>query len=312
MNFDTTASQNLSLIILAAGIGNRYGGLKQIEPIGPNNELLIDYSIYDALKAGFGKIVFVLNKEIDELFRKRIGQRIEKYCDVKYVYQDLHNVPLELNINNIERKKPWGTAHATLSTEDLINTPFVVINADDYYGRHAFKLMASFLKSVHSEKSYCMLGFKISDVLSEYGHVSRGICKLNSARELVDIDEHTQIKRVGDTIQSFDKDQERWSRLSVKSVASMNIWGFTPAIFSELNTQCEVFFQKNIENLEHAEYYLPDVVKEAVIHKRANVKVIPTNDKWLGITYPQDRERVKMGINSLVLNGYYPEFLWER
>jgi len=300
-----------TLIIMAAGVGSRYGGLKQIDPIGPNGEIIIDYSVYDALGAGFGKIVFVIKEEIEEAFREKVGRTIEKQCQTSYVFQRLDDVPVGFELPP-DRKKPWGTAHATLSCKDVVDSPFAVINADDFYGRSSFQMLGDYLNRAQDHEGvydYCMVGYQLENTLTEHGYVARGVCSVDQNDRLMEIRERTHIEKFDDATK-YTEDGERWIELPQGSTVSMNMWGFTLGLFSELENRFPAFLQQNRDNIEKAEFFLPEVVGDLIRRKKATVKVLPTSDKWLGVTYKQDKPRVRRAIRDLVDHGVYPENLW--
>jgi dTDP-glucose pyrophosphorylase len=300
-----------TLIVLAAGIGSRYGGLKQIDPIGPHGEIIIDYSIYDALRAGFGKVVFVINKTIEGVFRERVGANVEKRCETVYVLQEIDNVPEGFQVPP-GRKKPWGTGHATLSCKDVVDTPFAVINADDFYGRSAYQNLVAHLGKAQDHDAvydYCMVGFRIENTLSEYGHVARGVCFVDGEGFLIGIRERTHIQKFGEAAR-YTEDAETWVEIPAGSIVSMNCWGFTLSLFDELETRFPRFLQNNGDNIERAEFFLPNVVGDLIQENKATVRVLPTEERWFGVTYQQDKPRVKETIKALIQRGVYPENLW--
>jgi NDP-sugar pyrophosphorylase family protein len=299
-----------TLIVLAAGIGSRYGGLKQIEPIGPSGELIIDYSIYDALTAGFGRIVFVIKDEIKELFRERIGKKIEAQCDTRYVFQKL-DLPPGFEVPP-GREKPWGTAQATLICKDVVDTPFVVINADDLYGRSTFQSLCEYLQGAQAGDAahdYCMAGYRLENTLSEHGHVARGVCVVDPDGYLQEIHERTRIEKFGPAAK-YTEDGQNWIEIPRGSTVSMNMWGFTPSLFQQLETMFPRFLRANWANALKAEFYLPEAVGALLRENRARVKVLPSDAQWYGITYREDRPRVEQAIADLVRHGVYPEDLW--
>lgn len=302
---------NPTLVVLAAGVGSRYGGLKQIEPVGPNGEIILDYSIYDALKAGFEKVVFIIKKEIEEVFRERVGSKIERQCETVYVLQDLEDLPPGFNVPP-GRKKPWGTAHATLSCRGVVRSPFAVVNADDYYGLSVFQKISDFLSQVKDKDdllNYCMVGYILNNTLTKHGHVARGVCKVNNQGFLEDIDERTHIEIMGNQVK-YTEDGETWIELSKDSIVSMNLWGFTPSIFQELEWRFTQFLEENSDNLEKVEYFLPYLIKILIKENRAAVRVLSTDERWFGVTYQEDKPLVQNAIQSLIHNGFYPEKLW--
>jgi hypothetical protein len=300
-----------TLVVMAAGIGSRYGGLKQIDPIGPNGEIIIDYSIYDALNAGFGKVVFVIKEDVKEAFREKVGKTIEKRCETTYVFQKIENVPEGFEVPP-GRRKPWGTGHATLSCRNVVHSPFAMINADDFYGRSSYQTLCDYLKNARDRDEvydYCMIGYVLESTLTEHGHVARGVCTVSQGGYLAEIHERRRIEKFGE-IAKYTEDGENWIEIPEGSVASMNIWGFTPSLFSELEARFPQFLQKNSDRIQKAEYFLPDVVGDLLKEKRATVKVLATNERWFGVTYQQDKPRVKRAIGDLIRRGVYPENLW--
>lgn len=301
-----------TLVVLAAGIGSRYGGLKQIEPVGPHDELIIDYSIYDALKAGFDKVVFVITQDIYTLFRERIGERIESRVDTAYIFQEMSHLPAGFTVP-AERQKPWGTAHAVLSCKRVVDSPFVSINSDDYYGASSFQMLAHFLRNTEDPEgipNYAMIGYILENTLTENGYVSRGICRVDPNGYLQEIRERTRVEKFGDAAR-YTENGEDWTILPKGSIASMNIWGFTPSIFDALERGFPKFLNLNQANLIKAEYFLPEVVGSLVASRKARVKVLPSADRWYGVTYRQDHFLVKQAISDLIRCGVYPERLWE-
>ena len=298
------------LVVMAAGIGSRYGGLKQVDPIGPSGELVIDYSIYDGIKAGFAKIIFVISREIEEEFRERIGKTIEKHVDTAYVIQDLEDLPQGFKVP-ANRGKPWGTAHAALCARNEADQPFGVINADDFYGQESFKVLAEFLKQAEDIENiyqYCMIGFTLWNTLSDYGHVARGICTKTDDGYVDDIVERIRIEKFEDQVK-FTEDGKTWVEVPKDAVVSMNTWGFTPSIFKELETRFITFLEGRI-NDPKAEFFIPTVVNELIQEGKARVKICPTNEAWFGMTYREDKERAVHEIGKLIEKGIYPENLW--
>jgi hypothetical protein len=301
-----------ALVILAAGIGSRYGGLKQIAPVGPHGALIIDYSVYDALQAGFGHVVFVINQGIYDIFRQKIGRNVERRCQTTYVFQRLDDLPPGFQPPS-RRKKPWGTAHATLSCRCAVDTPFAVINADDFYGRSAYQLLADHLyRALQHDGAYdyCLVSYTLENTLTEHGHVSRGVCVVDKDGYLKEIHERTRVQRFGQAAK-YTEDGERWVTIPPGSPVSMNMWGFTPSLFGELEIPFRRFLQENLEDLLKTEFLLPEVVAALIAEERATVKVLPANENWYGITYEQDRPRVKRAIRDLIRAGIYPEKLWD-
>lgn len=303
-----------ALIIMAGGIGSRYGGLKQVDPIGPNGEIIIDYAIYDALQAGFGKIVFLIRKEIEEVFREKIGNKIDQRAETVYVFQSVEDVPAGFAIPP-ERKKPWGTGHAVLCCKDVIHEPFAAINADDFYGRHAFQVMADYLRSAQDADGlydYCMVGYRLDNTLSEAGSVARGICKVSPDGYLDGVVERTRIERRNGQ-PKFSENGEDWLSLPPESIVSLNTWGFTPSFMGELERRFPIFLRDCIEHGDFplkSEFFLPSVVNQLIEEGKARVRVLPTTAKWFGVTNPEDRPVVQAAIRALVERGEYPENLW--
>lgn len=304
-------SNKTTLVIMAAGMGSRYGGLKQIDPVGPNGEIIMEYSIYDAIKAGFSKVVFIIKKDIEDTFRDVIGKRIEGLVDVEYVYQSLDNLPQGFSVP-AGRIKPWGTGHAVLCAKNAVKTPFAVINADDFYGANTYKLLNDFLSSNSNSEdkyNYCMVGFKIENTLTENGYVARGVCNVDNSGNLIDIHERTKIMSFGDEAK-YTEDEKVWISIPPNSIVSMNTWGFNQSIFNELENEFPVFLNKSKGNIK-AEFFLPTVVDNLIKSGKADVKVLSTSDKWYGVTYKEDKPNVKKSIGDMVLSGQYPKLLWK-
>ena len=302
----------ISLVIMAAGLGSRFGqGIKQLEPVGLNNEIIMDYSIYDAIKAGFNKIIFIIRKDIEEEFNKVIGNRIKNICDrldveVCYAFQSLENLPEGVTLPN-DRKKPWGTGQAILACKNLVNEPFAVINADDYYGKESFENIYNFLKEYNTSKpyEYCMSGFILKNTLSDNGGVTRGVCKVDSDNFLKEIVETKNI--VKKDSKAFVNDEE----IDYNSNVSMNMWGFTPEFIELLEEGFKKFFG-NIEEEELTkEYLLPIYIGELLEKNKITVKVLKTNDRWFGITYKEDKDLVVNSFRNLIEKGEYSSNLFE-
>ena len=289
--------KSAALVVMAAGMGSRFQGLKQIEPVGPKGEILLDFSVFDAKRAGFDKVVFVIKKEIEKDFKEVIGQRIEKMIDVEYVYQDVNNVPEGVEIP-AERSKPWGTAHAVLTAKDVIDTPFAVINADDYYGISAYKKIYDCITK--DETEICMVGFKLANTITENGTVSRGVCEVEDGI----LKTITEVTKINGNCEYTEDDGATWTPLSEDTVVSMNMWGFKPSIFEEMEEGLVRFFDENKDNLLKAEYFLPSVV-DYKIKKGTSVDVMTTDDKWYGMTYKEDKVVVCEAISELVADGKY-------
>lgn len=296
-----------TLLILAAGMGSRYGGLKQVEPVGPNGEAIIDYSIYDAIRAGFGKVVFVIRESFADAFREKFGPKLEGKIEVDYVYQELDNLPKEFSLPE-GREKPWGTAHAILVTKDIINEPFCALNADDFYGFNAYKVMAEYLSQSSDETEYSMVGYKLHNTLSDYGSVSRGVCEVDENNLLQKIVETTKILKREDKIISVEPDGTE-EQLTGNESVSMNIWGFKPSIFGSLEEKFSAFLKNHI-NEPKSEIFIPSVVFDMIQEKKTSVKVLEADSPWFGVTYKEDKPRVVAKINQLIDAGEYPEKLF--
>lgn len=294
-----------TLLVLAAGMGSRYGGLKQIDPVGPAGETIIDYSIYDALRAGFGKLVFIIRKDIEDAFRETIGSRFEKRVAVAYVFQSLDDIPARFTVPE-GRTKPWGTTQAILLAEGAIREPFAAINADDFYGAESYRELARHLTS--GSPDYAMVGFVLRNTLSDFGSVARGVCQVSSGGYLQSIVEMTKVEREGNGARNTDP-AGKVARLSGDEPVSMNYWGFTPLVFGQLRERFEKFLEQNASDLK-AECYIPNTVGELVAAGNARVKVLHSGDPWFGVTYREDRPRVVESIRRLIAAGLYPERLW--
>lgn len=288
--------KDITLVVMAAGMGSRFGGLKQIEPVGRNNEVLLDFSVYDAVKAGFTKVVFVIKHAIEEDFKAMVGKRIEKMVKVEYVFQENDVLPNGFTCPD-DRVKPWGTAHAILCCKDVVKEPFAVVNADDFYGRSAFQKIAEFLKN-ETEK-YCMVGFRLVNTLTENGHVSRGVCEIKNDM-LQSVTERTKIIDCKYT----EDDGETWIPLSPDTVVSMNLWGFMPDIFGYIEKGFIEFLNKSI-NVPKSEYYLPSVVSSLIENGEKQVNVLVAEDKWYGVTYKEDKKNVVDAIGKMIDAGLY-------
>ena len=301
--------KSTTLLILAAGMGSRYGGLKQLDPIGPSGEFIIDYSIFDAKRAGFDKVVFVIKEENLDLFRDTVGKRIEKVMDVRYVFQKQNNICSGVNIP-ADRKKPWGTAHAVYCAENDVTTNFAVINSDDFYGRDAFRKLHDFLVTA-KDGNYCMVGYPLINTVTENGSVSRGICSISSEGRLQGIQEMTKIQHAANGgLENVEEGSE--CSLKDETIVSMNCWGFTQQLFRLIDDELPKFFEanKNKNNLEKAEFFLPSVVDDAMKAGECSVDVLKSEDKWFGVTYKEDRPVVVSSIKKLVDEGIYPGNLW--
>lgn len=296
----------MDLVIMAAGMGSRFGGLKQVEPVGPNGEFILDYSIYDAKKAGFNRVVFIIKEENYDLFRNTVGKRIENVIDVDYVFQDINNIPSFVDIPE-DRVKPWGTAHAIYSCKDKVKNNFAIINADDFYGYDAFKTMASYLKEMNT-KEYCMVGYKAKNTLTDKGSVKRGVCYIDNGY-LVKLVESSIIEQNGEII-ATPLNEEKGFTIQEDDYVSMNLFGFNPTLFDYLEKKFNSFFEENINQLEKCEWLIPDVVFQAINEKEAQVRVLNTKARWYGITYREDKEKLVKQINEMIKENIYPLNLW--
>jgi len=294
-----------TLLVMAAGMGSRYGGLKQIDPVGPSGEALMDYSIFDAIRAGFGKVVYVIRKDIEAPFKETIGAKFEKRIPVDYVYQELDNLPAGFKVPE-GRTKPWGTTQAVLMAEGAVQEPFAVINADDFYGQEGYQVLAKHLTS--GSPDYAMVGFVLRNTLSEFGSVARGVSQADSNGYLQSVVELTKVERDGNGAKNTDP-EGKVTQLTGDELVSMNMWGFQPSIFPLLRERFHAFLQQSGNDLK-SEHYVPTAVNELVSSGQARVKVLRTNDAWFGVTYREDRPRVVDSIAALVKKGKYPEKLW--
>ncbi len=298
-----------TLVIMAAGIGSRFsGGIKQLAPVGPNGEIIMEYSIYDAMEAGFDKVVFVIRKNLEKDFKEAIGKRIEEKVAVKYVFQELDGIPEKHKDKLGERVKPWGTGQAILCCKDVVQEPFLVINSDDYYGKMAYKEMYEYLTSgkmvEHDNKiPACMVGFVLENTLSDNGGVTRGICKMNEEHYLTEIEEMRNVMKCNDGVKVFTEQGE--VVIPGESEVSMNMWGFTPKMFEILEAGFEQFFEELDPTDAKAEFLLPTIIGQLLKNKKIEVKVLPTKDKWFGVTYKEDKEKVVNAIKELIDAGLY-------
>ncbi|MBR0466556.1 MAG: NTP transferase domain-containing protein [Clostridia bacterium] len=292
MSFDAT------LVVMAAGMGSRFGGLKQLEPMGPRGEVLLDFTVYDAKEAGFNKVVFVIKHEIEKPFRELVGSRIEKMIEVDYAFQETDILPGSFTCPST-RIKPWGTGHAVYCAKDKVNTPFAVVNADDYYGKDAFVKMYNFLSD--NSEDYCMVGFRLANTLTENGTVSRGVCEIENGY-LKSVTERTEIKDC-----AYKDENGNFIKMPENTIVSMNMWGFTADFFSFAEKGLVKFLEKNI-NEPKAEYYLPSIVSSLIEKGQKKVRVLSSEDKWYGVTYKEDKELVVKAMKQKVENGEYKDF----
>ena len=299
------------LLIMAAGMGSRYGGLKQMDPVGPDGEVILDYSIFDARRAGFKRVVFLIKHEIEADFRERVGQRIERFMDVRYAFQQVEKIPAPYAVPD-GRVKPWGTGHAVLCCRELLDAPFAVINADDYYGPGAFQAAYDALVGMENGgHGYVMVGYRLENTLSDHGHVSRGVCEVDENGLLQGIRERTHIIASCDG-PLFTEDGETYRRLAPESLVSMNMWGFSPSLLDTLAQEFPAFLEKAAaENPLKAEYFLPTVVDGMLHRGEATVRVLPCPDRWQGVTYPEDKPIVKAALAQMAADGLYPTPLWQ-
>ena len=300
-----------TLVIMAAGMGSRYGGVKQLDPVGPSGEIIMDYSVYDAISAGFNKVVFIIRKELEKDFREVIGDKFSKNIEVDYVFQELDDLPDGIALPE-GRTKPWGTGQAVLSCKGVVNEPFAVINADDYYGKEAFVKIHDYLVSLDSGEdkyAFCMAGFVLANTLSDNGTVTRGICKVDKEGILIDINETADLIQVGDFVEGKDLMTNEEVNLDINSVVSMNMWGFTPELLEELEAGFKEFIEDHGSQLK-TEYLLPDVIADLIKEDKAKVKVLSTKDKWFGVTYKEDKKKVMESFQELIDKGLYPKKLF--
>jgi NDP-sugar pyrophosphorylase family protein len=305
----TATRTELTLVVMAAGMGRRFGGTKQIAPVGPFGESLLEYTLHDAALVGFGRVVFVIRPEIESLFRERIGRRVEAALATRYVFQELHDLPAGFALPT-GREKPWGTGHAVLSARHEIQGPFAVVNGDDFYGRGSLRAIADFLRSTRDDSfgRHALVGFPIENTLTEHGCVARGLCAVSSDGTLLGITERTRIRRQDDSAE-YAVDASSWQPIARGTAVSMNLWGFLPSMMSELERRFPEFLRAMDDPLQ-SEYFLPAVVDSLVKAGRATVRVLPTDDRWFGITYREDSGGVSTAIQTLVECGEYPTRLW--
>ena len=307
------AAKEPVLVIMAAGLGSRYGGLKQMDPISDKDEIILDFSLYDAVMAGFKKVIFVIKKEIEEDFRKRIEGKADKYIETVYAYQEIDDLPYGFEVPE-GRTKPWGTCHAVLACRDLIDGPFAVINADDYYGAGAFHTIYDYLAGAEDGDTYnyCMVGYNIENTLTENGSVARGVCAGTDDGYLAEIHERTKIMRKDGKIAYTEDDGKTFTEIPKGTPVSMNVWGFTESFIKEAMARFPKFLEEALkENPLKAEFFLPFVVQELLSEGKARVRLLNSYDKWYGVTYKEDKEDVVNALQSLKDKGFYPDKLWK-
>ena len=300
------------LVIMAAGMGSRYGGLKQIDPVDEQGDIIMDFSLFDARRAGFEKVVFIIKKQNEKDFREAVGDRISQQMEVSYVFQELTNLPEGFSVPE-GRIKPFGTGHAILSCIDEIDGPFAVINADDYYGADAFVKIYDYLSSHQDDDKYryCMVGYILGNTLTDHGHVARGVCSTDEKGYLADIHERTHIEKTKDGAAYTEDDGQTWTDISTDSIVSMNMWGFSASILKELKERFSLFLQENLEkNPLKCEYFLPSVVDALLKEDKATVEVLTSRDKWYGVTYREDKAVVSAAMKQMKEDGKYPMELW--
>lgn len=299
----------MTLVIMAAGMGSRFGGLKQVEPVGPNGEFILDYSIFDAIRAGYKKVVFIIKEENYDLFRETVGKRIESKIDVEYAFQKLENVPSFVNIPK-DRVKPWGTSHAILSVKDKVTGPFTVINADDFYGLDPFVKVKEYFNNNKNENDYAVVGYQTANTLTENGSVKRGVCKKDDNNKLVSLIESSIERRDDKIIATPLNENIKPFEVSEDTLVSMNFWGFNDNFFKYLEEEQDIFFKENENNLNKCEFLLPDSVFKRIEEGKVTVDVLDTDEKWFGVTYKEDKKDLVDAINKMIDEGKYPSNLW--
>ena len=296
-----------TLLILAAGIGSRYGGLKQVDGMGAGGEAILEFSVYDAIRAGFGKVVFVIREDIEEAFREKVGKRVEAHIHTEYAFQEMHTA-LEWLDEKPYREKPWGTGHAILSAKKHLTEPFIAINADDFYGADSFQTIAGFLRNECTPERYGMVAYRLGNTLSENGSVSRGVCSVSSEGFLTDVVERTKIERMHDGIHFIDETGDRHF-LADQTPVSMNFWGFHPTVLQEIESQFRTFVASNLDKPK-AEFYIPTVVNQLIKSGKIQLQVLTSESQWYGVTYPEDKDTVQGALREMAEKGMYPKGLW--
>lgn len=299
------------LVVLAAGMGSRYGGLKQIDPVGPDGEVIIDYSLFDARAAGFETVVFIIKRAIEKDFHQAIGNRVSRYMEVRYAYQELEKLPAGYSVPE-GRVKPWGTAHAVLAAKEVINGPFAVINADDYYGPAAYRQIYEFLTAPQGDgQHYAMVGYRIENTVSDSGSVARGVCEADPAGYLTAIVERTRVEKTAAGARFTEDDGNTWTDLPTGTLVSMNFWGFVPGVLPLIEADFSLFLDENLpKNPLKCEYLLPNYVGQLVAQGRADVRVLESKDIWYGVTYKEDKPKVMAALLGMHQAGAYPTPLW--
>ena len=299
------------LVVMAAGMGSRYGGLKQMDPVGANGEVILDYSVFDARRAGFETVVFIIKHEIEADFKAKIGSRIEPYMNVRYAYQDLNDLPEGYSVPE-GRVKPWGTSQAVLAARDIIDAPFAVINADDYYGVECFHKLYDYLSQPHKAGEYCMVGYLLKNTVTDNGSVARGVCEADENGKLITINERTRIEKHPGGIHFTEDDGASWTELGEDTLVSMNMWGFQPDLIGEMQKRFPAFLDNALKtNPMKGEYLLPNVVRDLLAEGSATVDVLSTPDKWYGVTYHEDKAGVVAAMAQKAADGIYPTPLWK-
>ncbi len=297
-----------TLVVMAAGMGSRFGGLKQMTPVDPQGDSILHFSLYDAHRAGFGKVVFIIKKAIEEDFKEKVSKNLDKYFEVAYVEQELDRLPAGFSVP-AGRERPWGTAHAVLCAKDEISGPFAVVNADDFYGRGAFEAIASFLSAPHAENEYAMVGYRLRNAMTDNGYVARGVCEISDGY-LTGVTERTHIEKRGQDA-AYTEDGETFHPLSGDTVVSMNLWGFSPRILTEIEQRFPAFLRENEEkNPLRCEFYLPTVANAQIQEGTAKIHVLNTTETWYGVTYREDLASVQKAIAKMREEGKYPEILF--
>jgi hypothetical protein len=298
-----------TLVVMAAGVGSRYGGLKQIEPVGPSGEIMLDYSVFDAIRAGFGKVVFIIRHDIEKDFKEAIGAHFVNRIPVEYVYQERTDLPAGFTLPP-DRAKPWGTGHAVMRCSTLVKEPFAVINADDFYGAASYDVLARYLKALDPRvNTYAMVGFQLVNTLSDHGSVTRGICEVDAHHMLSSVAERFKIEKTADGAR-YENEHNQWVPLQGHEIASMNMFGFTPTLFGFLDEKFSVFLNKNAGHPK-AEFLMPAIADELIHERKITMRVLSTPEKWFGVTYKEDKPFVTAGVRRLIENGVYPEKLWD-